>query len=115
MAGAAISDMDFDKVLPIVLTFAGVTVLAILGRIAISRYRKRLMRGSQDAIGPWTLDDLRDMRESGQLTDQEYQVLRQRMIGKAMGAAGGVKAKPNPPAGPNDNRHRGDDLLPPLV
>jgi hypothetical protein len=106
--------MDFDKVLPIVLTFAGVTVLAILGRIAISRYRKRLMKGSKEAIGAWTLDDLRDMKESGQLTDQEYQALRQRMIRKTMGEAGRTRAKPNPPAGPDDNRHRGD-ILPPLV
>jgi hypothetical protein len=112
LAGAAISNMDSDKVLPIVLTFAGVTVLALLGRVAISRYRKRLMKGSQEAIGAWTLDNLRDMRESGQLTDEEYQALRQRMIRRAMGAAGGVKAKPNPPAGPNDNRHRGDSSPP---
>jgi hypothetical protein len=94
--------MDLDKIFPIVLTLAGVMVLAFLGRVAISRYRKRLTRGSQETIGAWNLEDLREMRESGQLTDQEYQAVRQRMLAKAMGTAGGAKAKPNPPADSND-------------
>ena len=98
--------MDLGRTLSGVLTLLGVMVLALLGRAAISRYRKRLMRGSQETIGAWSLDDLQDMRDSGQLTDQEYQALRQRMIRKTMGAAGGVKAKPNPPADSNDRISR---------
>jgi hypothetical protein len=98
--------MDLDKILPMVLTLAGVMALAFLGRVAIFRYRKRLIRGSQETVGTWSLEDLREMRESGQLTDQEYEALRQRVLRRAMGAAGGTKAKPNPPADSNDKMGR---------
>jgi hypothetical protein len=99
MAVAAISNMDLDKVFPIAMTFAGVTVLALLGRVAISRYRKSLLKDSPQVGGPWSLDDLRDMKDSGQLTEQEYQALRQRMIRKTMDTTAGARG----------------DFLPPLV
>jgi hypothetical protein len=35
---------------------------------------------------PWTLDDLRQMKESGQINDVEYQTLRETMIAALRGA-----------------------------
>jgi uncharacterized membrane protein len=104
LAGAANSDMD--KIIPVVLTLVGVMVLALLGRMAISRYRKKLVKGFDETSEAWSLEDLREMRDSGQLTDEEYQALRQRMIRKAAGAMGGGKAEPNSPADSNDKMSR---------
>ncbi len=98
--------MDLQKVEQIVLGILAVMVIGMLGRIAISRYRRSLTRDSGSAGGLWTMADLRQMKDSGQLTDEEYEVLRQRMARKAMDSASGGQGKQNPPAGPNDKISR---------
>lgn len=96
MAPVAISNMNSQQALTIGLTIVGVMVAAWFGRAAIGRYRRSLLRGSQEVSGHWSLDDLRDMKDSGQLTEQEYQALRQRMIRKTMDSPTGAKGKANP-------------------
>lgn len=103
MAVAAISNMNLHQALTIGLAIAGVVIVALLGAAAIARYRKGLLKDSPQATGPWNLDDLREMRDSGQLTDQEYQLLRQRLIHGSMDAKGPARRKPNPPANSTDD------------
>ena len=83
----------------------GVLVLSWLGWFLMNRYRKALLKDSGGGQ-LWDLDDLREMKESGQLTEQEYQALRQKLVREKMGAPGGTKGKQNPPGDPNDKIDR---------
>ncbi len=103
--GVAMSDMDLQKVLPIILALLAVVVVGVLGRFAINRYRRSLTKDPQGG-GSWTLDDLRQMKDSGQLTEAEYQVLRQRMARKTMDSMAGRRGKPNPPGESDDKISR---------
>ncbi len=98
----AISNMDFNKVLITVLALVGVLVVAIIGRYIISRYRKDLL-GGQDSGGSWGLDDLREMKDSGQLSDVEYRLLREKLIRETMTATDKAKRQSNPRPDRNDN------------
>ncbi|HOW70704.1 MAG TPA: hypothetical protein PKY77_08895 [Phycisphaerae bacterium] len=51
-------------------------------------YRRRWLQADDKAEAdrtPWTLDDLRQMRESGQINEVEYQTLRETMIAALRG------------------------------
>ena len=111
MAAVAMSNMGdlqqvtTQQVTTAIVAMVGVLVLSWLGWFAIARYRKGLMKDSE-AGGPWSLDDLQEMRDSGQLTEQEYKVLRQTLIHEKMGATGGTKGKQDPPGDRNDKISR---------
>ena len=49
-------------------------------------YRRRWMSGAEASSTPWTFEDLRAMRDRGDVTEAEYQSLRTRLIGLATGA-----------------------------
>jgi hypothetical protein len=65
--------------------FAGGAVLVVVALLffaGIWRFRERWLkdRGTEESSEPWTLDDLRKLRERGQVTEEEYQKMRQAMI-----------------------------------
>jgi hypothetical protein len=101
LAAVAISDIVgvFD-VTTTVLAVACVLVVAWLGWVAIARFRRNLLKGSQGVGSTCSLDELREMRESGQITQQEYQVLRRQVIDGSGGRPG--KPQPNSSGNPND-------------
>jgi hypothetical protein len=79
----------------------GVLVLIIVaGGIGLWYYRRRWMAGTEQAATPWTFDDLRRMRERGDITENEYQVLRANILGlatpsSANAARAGAETDPN--------------------
>jgi hypothetical protein len=55
-------------------------VIVIVGWFAISRIRS-WMKDNAEAAQPFTLDDLRQLHRSGQLSDEEYERAKEMMIG----------------------------------
>jgi hypothetical protein len=83
-----------------------VACLMLLGAVAIlgvafwyyRRWQRRAPAGTSS--GTWSLDDLRRMREQGQLTEEEYQNLRAAVI---QSYAGGRPTETRPrPVGSDD-------------
>jgi uncharacterized membrane protein len=79
-------------------------VIVIVGFIAIVLMRKYLWKS--DAAGEYdtgfSLSDLREMRDRGEITSQEYEQTRARIIAKVKGA-GSAKKGPFPPPQPPDS------------
>jgi hypothetical protein len=86
------------------VALACVLIVAWLGWAAIGRFRKGLLTGAERGRSTWTLEDLREMRDSGQITEQEYQALRLQVIGGSPGAQGNPQS--NCPGSPNDKMSR---------
>ncbi len=68
-----------------VAAIIGVMVAARIGWALIARYRRGLTADEDMSGSGWTLDDLRHMKETGQISEQEYRVLRQQAIDEAAG------------------------------
>ncbi len=53
-------------------------------------YRRRWLGSEESGVRPaWTLEDLRRLRESGQISESEYQALRGLTIGSSQGRPAG--------------------------
>ncbi|HSW44263.1 MAG TPA: SHOCT domain-containing protein [Phycisphaerae bacterium] len=81
-----------------VLIWGGVLILAVVVLFGGLWYYRRwwLERNVGDGGPSWTLDDLRRMRSEGQITDEEYQVLRATLLGSFRQADGGGPAQGGP-------------------
>ncbi len=55
-------------------------VLVLVGGLAVRRLRNWVRR--DDSAGALTMQDLRDMRDRGQITPEEYEVMRQKLIAR---------------------------------
>ena len=65
-----------------------VTVLAVVGTAAILRIRQRFLPSREPMVGlGWRLEDLEAMRRAGQVSEQEFKVLRQRVLKSPVGPA----------------------------
>ena len=80
----------FGSILIICLVLFAMLLVAYLGVMAVRRWMK-----APDAppAGGFTLEDLRQMRQSGAISQEEYEKLRQNVL---LGFADAAKAK-NPP------------------
>jgi hypothetical protein len=79
------SDTPFGSI----LLLAGITAALIAGGIAVVWASRRWLRSDADASAePFTLQDLREMRERGEITPQEYDAMRAMIIGKPSQASG---------------------------
>lgn len=68
--------------------FVSVAILALLvivGGLGVWYYRKKVLFPDDAQGGVWTFEDLRRLRESGELTEEEYQSLRTSLIGSFQG------------------------------
>lgn len=82
-------------------------VIVIVGWFAISRIRS-WMKDNAEATQPFTLEDLRALHRSGQLSDEEYERAKEMMIGsvrraptlKELKAAQAKNPKVAPPTAP---------------
>jgi hypothetical protein len=59
-------------------------------------YRRWLRRANGSAPTPWTFDEIRKMRDQGQLSEAEYQALRTSMIGQYTGKEATTDRLPYP-------------------
>ena len=79
LAVTAAAEFGMDLIVWLLL----LVVLAIAGGVTIVRWRRRFLTGEGSmAESGWGLADLEKMRQSGQLTDQEFKVLRQHLLGQ---------------------------------
>lgn len=67
------------------LLLLGALCLMVLG---FWYYRKRFLADDRSDNAIWTFDDLRRMRDAGDLTNEEYETLRAQMLGSYRAAAG---------------------------
>ena len=74
----------FSEVLPWILLLIGLVV--VLG-LVIYAARRLLHGGGTDVGGGFTLGDLRDLHAAGEITDEEYERARSRMIDRVRGTA----------------------------
>ncbi len=72
----------------------GIIAFAIVGFLVARRVRS-WSREADQAPAQFTLQDLRQMRDSGQISDMEYELMRAQVIGAVRG-----RPQPSPPANP---------------
>ncbi len=66
----------------ILVSCAILALLIIVGGLGVWYYRKRVLFSDTSSAGSiWNFDDLRRMRERGELSEEEYQSLRAALIG----------------------------------
>lgn len=83
---------------PLMMQVLGLGFLLVLlvvgGYVAVRVVRRRL--GSTEQLDTFTLQDLRDLRSQGQLSDAEYERLRVMLIGQTRNSDGPARhSKPD--------------------
>lgn len=68
------------RLLPLLLVVA---VIVVIGGVIISMARRRLIDTSKEEKGAIELDGLRRLRDTGAISQQEYEVARDALIGRA--------------------------------
>ncbi len=77
----------------------GLVLLAVVGGIAARVLYFRWQRAREDQ--PFTLQDLRALRDSGQISESEFRMMREALIGSVR-AAQPARAKSPAQAAPSD-------------
>lgn len=91
-AGAAEGEQLFRDLLP----WMGLILLLVIVLVATIYIGRRLIRGADDGDDqPFTLQSLRDLHASGQLSDLEFQRARDAMIGRVKADADSAKTPPD--------------------
>ena len=78
-ADAPPGDSVFAHILPWLVALLGVVVIGAAGIWVV---RRLVRRESDGGAGGFTLQDLRDMKTSGQLSDEEFNRARDSLIGR---------------------------------
>ena len=66
-----------ERTWPLLLAIAVLVPFLVLMSWALGRLRRQMKRPTKPISGPtWTVEQLRSLHESGQLTDKQYQELR---------------------------------------
>lgn len=67
-----------------ILQYGGLLIVAliVLGTVVLWLRRKYLADDAVQSEGVWSLQQLRDLRASGELSENEFQKLRAEMIGR---------------------------------
>lgn len=97
-------------------------VLVVVGWFVIARIRG-WMKDNAEAAQPFTLDDLRQLHRSGQLSDEEYERAKEMMIGsvrraptlKELKAAQAKQPKVAPPTKPLADALKVKPVRPPAI
>jgi len=77
----------FAHILPWLVALLGVVVIGATGIWVVRRFARQ---ESDDGAGGFTLQDLRNMKASGQLSDEEFNRARDLMIGRLSEPADGA-------------------------
>ncbi|MEX0742708.1 MAG: hypothetical protein WD079_07900 [Phycisphaeraceae bacterium] len=84
-------------------------VLLVVGFVAVAAVRKHFREDDAPSVGGmgFTLNQLRQMRRDGEINDEQYEKLRQHIIGSV--AAKTADPKPDKPARPPSPEGRNGD------
>jgi len=89
MADAQVAEIS-QQVVEILLWGALLLVAVIVLFGGVWYYRRRWLNPEETGPRqPWTLDDLRQMKQAGQITPEEYQALRETLIAAFRGRNAG--------------------------
>ena len=83
----------------IALPLLALVVVVVIGWFAIVKLRS-WMKDSAEATQPFTLEDLRQLKREGKLSDEEFEKAREMMIGSAKRGPMPVRIKPHVPVVP---------------
>ncbi|MDB5296978.1 MAG: hypothetical protein JWO31_2961 [Phycisphaerales bacterium] len=88
--------VPLDQILKAALVLVGVVVV---GLVIVSQIRKRLNEAEDPskAAGGFMLSDLRQLHREGQITDEEFEKAKAKVIDAAKRAAARDAAKADPP------------------
>jgi hypothetical protein len=86
---AAAPERDFSSVIVWSLALIGVVVV---GLVVVSKVKKRLQEPDQPVSVGFTLSDLRQLHKSGQMSDEEYERAKAKVVDAAKRAAQRVEA-----------------------
>jgi len=79
-----------------VLVWAGVGLAIVVGAgIVVLCYRRKLLGGDRAADAAGLLDDLREMRDRGEISDEEFSAAKQTMAARLTGQMGVAGVKPH--------------------
>jgi hypothetical protein len=88
----------FNDVLPWCLALIAAV---LVGTVLVSLVRRRLRDSGSGPQEGFTLQDLREMRRAGLISDEEFQRTREQVIGRLRGPAEPpAEPTPDPPADP---------------
>ena len=90
LAQQGLSDQSTD-----ILWSLGYLALAVLALVVVSLALRKLLLRQQTPEAGLTLGELRKMRDSGQLSDEEFEAARQAVIAQAGGGTGPPPATPD--------------------
>lgn len=97
-----------DKYTKLFVGLAALWLLVIVLGAAIWYYRRRWwLSESQADAEPWTLADLRQLRDTGSMTAEEYEKIRAAMIGGLRAGPGNPDANVNSSDPPDASRKAG--------
>lgn len=71
---------DPEAVFEALIWFGGLVLAALMIALAVLFLRKWFRRQSDSAVPGFTLDELRRLRDRGDLTIKQYEALRDRMV-----------------------------------
>ena len=75
---------ELSDALPKILIFSlALIVLIVIGFVGVSWYRNRLKETDTAPAAGFTLSDLRKLHKSGQMTDEEYERAKAKIIAVA--------------------------------
>ncbi len=94
----------------VVLWGSIIIAIILVGGLIVFQIRKRLLRaeGGSGMDDPFGLQELRDLKKSGQISEQEYQTLRTKVIEQVKGSLSEDNAADEPaaPARPTTSPRR---------
>lgn len=79
---AAMIQQNTQRILFALSLLGGAVIVLGLG---LWYYRRRWSRWEDTSAAPWTLEEIRALRDRGAINEQEYQVLRAQVLGLPAG------------------------------
>ncbi len=77
-----LAQKQFDT-MGVVLAVLGLVALTLLGGLGIMLFRRKLLKTEDDAGDETLFESLRRMRDSGEMSIEEYEAARKTMVKKA--------------------------------
>ena len=97
-----------DEGIWIIVICSVILVAGVILYLGVWLYGRRWIKAGSSADGstePWTLQGVRELRERGDLSEEEYQAMRAAIID----ACRGQSSTPEDPAGRTDNDNSSDN------
>jgi hypothetical protein len=100
LAANTATPVEGDQLFLDILPWLGLILLLVVILVVTIYVGRRMVRSDQEAADqPFTLQSLRDLHQSGQLSDEEFERARDAMIGRVKAAESDANEAKKPRAG----------------